>query len=63
VYSGTVPVGVVIASQFQSKCADVPMRMVQDRSIVRISLREYLMFVGRKERQQHLDKTQHQDRV
>ena len=47
VHSATVPVGVVIASQFQSNGVDAPLRVVQDRSVVRISIQDYLTSIRR----------------
>ena len=47
VYSATVPVGVVIASQFQASGVDAPLRVVQDRSVIRVSTQDYLASIGR----------------
>jgi hypothetical protein len=47
VHSATVPVGVVIASQFQSNGVDAPLRVVQDRSVVRVSIQDYLTSIRR----------------
>ena len=49
VHSATVPVGVVIASQFQSNGVDAPLRVVQDRSVVRVSIQDYLTLIRRLE--------------
>jgi hypothetical protein len=48
VYSTTVPVGVAIVSEFQSNGLSAPLRVVQDRSVVRVSVQEYLMSIGRR---------------
>src|ERR1035437_10027168 len=50
VYSALVPVGVVIASQFQSDGVNARLRVVQDRSIVRTSVKDYLTSVQRLKR-------------
>jgi hypothetical protein len=50
VYSALVPVGVVIASQFQSDGVNATLRVVQDRSIVRTSVKDYLTSVQRLKR-------------
>jgi hypothetical protein len=42
VYSEDVPVGVIVVSQFQSKGADALMRVVQNRTVVNTSVRDYL---------------------
>jgi hypothetical protein len=42
VYSTSLPVGVVIVSQFQANGTDAPMRVVQNRSVVRVSVKDYL---------------------
>jgi hypothetical protein len=47
VHSAMVPVGVVIASQFQSNGVDAPLRVVQDRSVVRVSIQDYLTSIRR----------------
>jgi hypothetical protein len=47
VYSATVPVGVVIASQFQANRVGATLRVVQDRSVVRISVHDYLTSIRR----------------
>jgi hypothetical protein len=47
VYSATVPVGVVIASQFQASGVDAPLRVVQDRSVMRVSIQDYLASMRR----------------
>ena len=47
VYSATVPVGVVIVSQFQSEGTNAPLRVVQDRSVVRVSVGDYLTSIRR----------------
>ena len=46
VYSIAVPVGVVIVSQFQAKAGHAPMRVVQNRSVVRISVEDYMRSLG-----------------
>ena len=46
VYSGTVPVGVVIVPQFQSSGAGALARVVQNRSVVRVSILDYLASIG-----------------
>ena len=50
VYSALVPVGVVIVSQFQSDGVNATLRVVQDRSIVRTSVKDYLTSVQRLKR-------------
>jgi hypothetical protein len=50
VYSALVPVGVVIASQFQSDGVNATLRVVQDRSIVRTSVKDYLTSIQRLKR-------------
>ena len=47
VYSATVPVGVVIASQFQTNGVDAMLRVVQDRSVIRVSVQDYIASIGR----------------
>ena len=47
VYSAAVPVGVVIVSQFQSKGLDSPIRVVQDRSVVRVSVSNFIESIRR----------------
>jgi hypothetical protein len=46
VYSATVPVGVVIVSQFQSKGPHAALRVVQDRSVVRVSIQDFVASIG-----------------
>jgi hypothetical protein len=47
VYSATVPVGVVIASQFQTNGVDAMLLVVQDRSVIRVSVQDYIASIGR----------------
>ena len=47
VYSATVPVGVVIASQFQTNGVDAMLLVVQDRSVIRDSVQDYIASIGR----------------
>jgi len=47
VYSATVPVGVVIASQFQTNGVDAMLRVVQDRSVIRVAVQDYIASIGR----------------
>ncbi len=47
VYSATVPVGLLIMSQFQSEGTNAPLRVVQDRSVVRVSVGDYLTSIRR----------------
>ena len=42
VYSTSLPVGVVIVSQFRANGTDAPMRVVQNRSVVQVSVKDYL---------------------
>ena len=42
VYSTSLPVGVVIVSQLQANGTDATMRVVQNRSVVRVSVKDYL---------------------
>ena len=47
VYSATVPVGVVIASQFQLSGVNAALRVVQNRSVVRTSVNDYVTSIKR----------------
>ena len=47
VYSATVPVGVVIASQFQTNGVDAMLLVVQNRSVIRVSVQDYIASIGR----------------
>jgi hypothetical protein len=47
VYSATVPVGVVIASQFQTNGVGAMLRVVQDRSVILVSVQDYIASIGR----------------